>query len=114
MVLRLLVIGRGLVAVCQALKHRSQLSFVNVSVGLHRDLREVVFGVGFFDLDDFLCDLSIIVEVCQWVIPLGYFCDDQLLVAGPLPLQESSLAKHRRSQSRLNVLPWLCLYDGWY
>ena len=32
------MIGRGLVAVRQALKHRSQLSFVDVSVGLHGDL----------------------------------------------------------------------------
>ena len=39
------MIGCGLVAVCQALKYRSQLGFVDVSVGLHGDLREVIFGV---------------------------------------------------------------------
>ena len=32
------MIGRGLVAVHQALKYRSQLSFVDISVGLHGDL----------------------------------------------------------------------------
>ena len=89
------MIGRGLVAVHQALKHRSQLSFVDVSIGLHGDLREVVFRVSFFHFDDFLHGLSIVIEVCQRVVSLGYFCDDQLLVTGPLPLQESSLAKHR-------------------
>ena len=108
------MIGRGLVAVRQALKHRSQLSFVDVAVGLHRDFREVVFGVSFFHLDDFLRGLSIVVEVCQRVVSLGYFRDDQLLVAGSLPLQESSLAKHCCPQGRLNVLPRICLYDGWY
>ena len=85
------MIGCGLVAVRQALKYRSQLGFVDISVGLHGDLREVVFGVCLFYFDDFLRGFSVVVEVCQWVISLGYFSDDQLLVAGPLPLQESSL-----------------------
>ena len=89
------MIGRSLVAVRQALKYRSQLGFVDVSVGLHGDLREVVFGVCLFHFDDFLRDLSVVIEVGQWVVSLGYFSEDQLLIAGPLPLQESSLAKHR-------------------
>ena len=80
------MIGRGLVAVRQALKYHSQLGFVDVSIGLHGDLREVVFGVCLFHFDDFLCGLSIIVEVCQWVVCLGYFSDDQLFITGPLPL----------------------------
>ena len=75
-----------LVAVRQALKYRSQLSCVDVSVGLHGDLREVVFGVGFFHFDDFLRGFSVVVEACQRVISLGYFSDDQFFVAGPLPL----------------------------
>ena len=59
------MIGRSLVAVRQALKHYSQLSFVDVSIGLHGNLREVVFGVSFFHFDDFLHGLSVVVEVCQ-------------------------------------------------
>ena len=89
------MIGRGLVAVRQALKYHSQLGLVDISVGLHGDLRDVVFGVCLFHFDDFLRGLSVFIEVCQRVVSLGYFRDDQLLVTGPFPLQESSLAKHR-------------------
>ena len=88
------MIGRGLVAVCQALKHRSQLSFVDISIRLHGYLREVIFGVSFFHFDGFLRGFSVVVEVCQRVVSLGYLCDDQFFIAGPLPLYESSLAKH--------------------
>ena len=80
------MIGRGLVAVRQALKYCSQLGFVDVSVWLRGDLWEVVFGVCLFNFDDFLRGFGIVIEVCQRVVSLGYFSNDQLFVAGPLPL----------------------------